>query len=617
MSAQVLEGLPPRISLVYEAERCLHAGEGRSVWRVRRRADGEPFVLKLSLEGTEDLAEEFQLLKRLSAQLPGAVPVPMDCFREDETDYLLRSYLPGRTLAELRRGEGGCSSRRCVEIGRKLCTLLETLHGLEPPIIHRDIKPENVILLPDGGVGLIDFGIARQYKPERDQDTRRLGTRSTAAPEQYGYSQTDCRTDLYGLGMTLVWLLTGEYSQAALEGAAVPPPLRRVLEKAVSFAPENRYQTAAAFSAALVGRPRRRWAALLLAVLLAAGILFGLAAAGAKRTVRFRSLSLERAVRTELNQPEGPVSYKDLERVERLAVVGTTPLSREEDFDYRIACYTGGTYQEDAPWGDAGDLTLLSRMPNLREVYLCRQEISDLTPLEGLPLTTLALCRNQISDLTPLVGMTSLESLYLGGNPISDCGPLSSLTGLRYLNLDGSVSGAAAPESLDFLNGLTLQELSLGLVFPKDRDWSPLAVQPVLEALSLWNPPETALSAAASLGRLRVLRIGDITCPDLRPLSGLDQLEVLSVYSRLERLDGITGMRSLTTLSLCNSAVRDLSLLKGLGNLNYLHMTSLPIEDFSPLADLPALTNVLVDRDQTQAVEAACPSHAFQLEANP
>ena len=616
MTGTPLEGLPARISLAYEAEECLSARDGRSVWRMRRRADGEPFVLKLSLEGTEDLAEEFQLLNRLARQLPGAVPAPVDYFREGGTDYLLRSYLPGETLEQFRRRNGGCGAGRCAEIGRKLCGLLEALHGLDPPIIHRDVKPENVILLPDGGVGLIDFGIARRYKPEQPQDTRRLGTRSTAAPEQYGYAQTDCRTDLYGLGMTLVWLLTGSYDRDGLDRAArVPRGLRRALKKAVSFSPEDRYPDAAAFSAALAGRGRRKWLFLaVLPFLLAA--LWTWSAGGGPRTVSFDSRSLEMAVRAELDRPSGPISYEDLEQIRRLAVVGTVPFSREKGFDYRIACYIGRDYQGDAPWGDASDLSLLARMPNLRELYLCRQEIEDLSPLEGLPLTTLALCENRIADLSPLAGMTELEALYLGGNPAADCGPLSGLTGLRLLNLDGTVSDIAAPESLGFLKGLALRELSLGGVFPRDGDWSPVAAQGALETLCLWEPPKAALEAAASLDRLRVLKIGNITCPDLVPLSGLERLEVLSVYSDLERLDGVEGMKRLTTLSVGKSSVTDLSPLTALERLNWLHLTEVPVEDFTPLAAMPALEHVQVDGAQAEAVEAACPGHGFLLEVN-
>ena len=102
MTGAPLEGLPERLSLAYEAELCLSSREGRSVWRMRRRADGEPFVLKLSLEGTEDLAEEFRLLNRLSRQLPGAVPPPGGYFREEGTDN--PTFDPTR-FEELR---GGC-----------------------------------------------------------------------------------------------------------------------------------------------------------------------------------------------------------------------------------------------------------------------------------------------------------------------------------------------------------------------------------------------------------------------------------------------------------------------------------------------------------------------------
>ena len=466
-------------------------------------------------------------------------------------------------------------------------------------------------------MGLIDFGIARRYKPERDRDTRRLGTRSTAAPEQYGYAQTDRRTDLYGLGMTLIWLLTGDYARDGLDRAPrVPRRLRQTLKKAAAFDPKDRYPDAAALSAALAGRGRRKRllsAALLLA--LAAGFCFWTWGAGG-REVSFDSRSLELAVRAELDRPSGPIARRDLEQIQRLAVVGEVPFPREEAFDYRIACYIGRDYQGDAPWGDLSDLSLLSRMPNLRELYLCRQKIEDLSPLEGLPLTTLALCENRVSDLSPLAGMTGLEALYLGGNPIADCGALSGLAGLRLLNLDGTISGIAAPESLGFLKGLTLRELSLGGVFPRDGDWSPVAAQQALETLSLWDPPEAALEQAASLVRLRVLKIGNITCPDLTPLSGLERLEVLSVFSGLERLDGVEGMKRLLTLSVGKSGVTDLTPLSGLESLSWLHLTEVPVEDYSPLAELPGLEYVQVDGDRLEAVEAACPGHAFRLEAN-
>lgn len=603
------EGLPERISLQYEAESCLAEKKGRSVWRMRRRADGAAFLMKTSPAGAGGLMEEFRALARAAPLLPGAVPVPADCFEEGGRDFLVRSYLPGETLAQYRDRTGTCSAKQCARWGRELCVLLEGLH--RAGVIHRDVKPENIVLLPEGGVGLIDFGTARQYKAGKDRDTRRLGTRSTAAPEQYGYAQTDCRTDVYGLGMTLLWTLTGSYGRELL--SEVPEPLRRTLEKAVAFAPEDRWQDAAAFGAALEGRGRR-WRSLALLAALLAVLCLGLWNVGRPRAVEFTSRSMEAAVRAALERPEGEVTYEDLKAVRRLAIVGNRTFSIGERFEYRTGCYLDKLLQEER--GDIKDLSLLAWMPNLTELYLCRQEIQDASPLEGLPLTTLALCDNYLTDLEPLAGMAGLETLYLGGNPITDAGPLSNLTRLRLLNLEGSWEEIMALDSFDFLPALSLWELSLGRALPKDRNWSPLETQAGLDSLRLCEPPEMALAVANRLANLRKLEVVGYPETDLTALPGLRNLEVLSLFSALESLDGVEAMPNLKTLALGNSGVTDLAPLIGLTQLNWLHLTNVPVEDFSPLAALPALNHVQVNQNQGAAVETACPGHGFVLAFN-
>ena len=631
--------LPDRILSEYDAESCLRAREdGGLALRLRRRADGARFVLKALPAGAEDLESEYQILIRLAPLLPGAVPEAVDCFREGGTDYLLRSFLPGETLVRYRERVEACTEVDCVRLGQKLCALLETLHSQEPPVIHRDIKPGNIILLPDGGVGLIDFGIARQYRAGQDADTRKMGTRATAAPEQYGYAQTDCRTDLYGLGMTLIWLATGRYDREELAGA-VSLRLRRVLERAVSFAPEKRYQSAAAFSAALGGSRKRRrlpWAAAALCTLALAAALALPGSREAAETppspppaeasippsptpepVAFTSRSMEAAVRQALGQPEGAVTREQLSGITRLAVVGENAFGPEQVFDYRIGCYIDNQNQSELPWGDvtAEDLALLAHMPNLEELYLCRQELRDVSALAGLPLTTLALCENEILDLSPLASLTELETLYLGGNPAVDYSPLEGLARLKTLTVEGSVtSGTLTVDSLAFLDGLALRKLGLGLTAVRDGDWGPLTRQLALEELLLWEPGEAAVAAAASLSSLRGLTIGDYLAPDLTALSGLAGLEVLNIHKgSVERLDGIENLTRLITLSVGFNAVTELTPLAGLERLNYLQLEGLDIADFSPLAELPALGYVVVPQAQGPMVEAACPGHAFEL----
>src|SRR5699024_6653849 len=89
----------------------------------------------------------------------------------------------------------------------QICKALWVLHSMAA--VHRDIKPENVILRGSDAV-LIDFDAARLHKPDHETDTQILGTTGFAAPEQYGLSQSDTRTDIYSLGILINVMLTGE-----------------------------------------------------------------------------------------------------------------------------------------------------------------------------------------------------------------------------------------------------------------------------------------------------------------------------------------------------------------------------------------------------------------------
>ena len=183
-------------------------------------------------------------------------------FSEGPRYFMVMEYVDGATLESLlERNNGPFQERRVLGWARQLCDVLEYLHSQNPPIIFRDMKPGNIMLTArTGRIKLIDFGIARFFRPLSAQDTQLLGTPGFAPPEQYGKAQTDARADIYSLAMTLFQLLTNTLSETGFGlkdvrsiNPQISPMVARALEKATSLEPENRYPTVAAFRRALLG----------------------------------------------------------------------------------------------------------------------------------------------------------------------------------------------------------------------------------------------------------------------------------------------------------------------------------------------------------------------------
>lgn len=153
------------------------------------------------------LLTEADILKRLHhPNLPDIV----DIIENEETFLLVMDYIEGRQLESIVQEYGPQNEETVVNWGKQLCDVLSYLHSQNPPIIYRDMKPANVMVQKDGKVVLIDFGTAREFKESQAEDTLCLGTCGYAAPEQYeGQGQSDIRTDIYCLGVTLYYLLTG------------------------------------------------------------------------------------------------------------------------------------------------------------------------------------------------------------------------------------------------------------------------------------------------------------------------------------------------------------------------------------------------------------------------
>ena len=165
------------------------------------------------IKAADAFRQEAVMLARL--QHPN-LPSIFDHFEEHGRWYLVMSFLEGETLEDyLMRALGGKLSVGEVEqIGSILCTVLGYLHNQLPAIIFRDLKPANIMRTPEGHLYLIDFGIARHFKPGQAKDTAYYGSMGYAPPEQFGKAQTTPRSDIYSLGAILFQLLSG-YDPAA------------------------------------------------------------------------------------------------------------------------------------------------------------------------------------------------------------------------------------------------------------------------------------------------------------------------------------------------------------------------------------------------------------------
>lgn len=207
-----------------------------------------PFVRKRINRGS-DLGKAYELLYEVQQQHRRFLYLPRirDCYKTEDALVVVMDWVAGETLAETLQHQPP-SLAFAAPLFEQLCEAVAELHNsFDPPIIHRDITPSNIVL-SGGTPTLIDLGIARSYKENVAYDTHQLGTYGFAAPEQFGFGQSDVRTDVYALGMVLYYCCTGETpdAQARAQGFTVPGvPLEvsHVIEKATALDPNNRYDS--------------------------------------------------------------------------------------------------------------------------------------------------------------------------------------------------------------------------------------------------------------------------------------------------------------------------------------------------------------------------------------
>lgn len=216
----------------FEELTCLSGKPESGVFLVKKKSDGKIYVKKYMDPGSAAACG------RLGGLVNRNIAGICDAAWNDEKGVVIEEFINGNTLAEQMEKDGLFEEERACNIIRDICSGLFAIHNMG--MVHRDIKPENIMISNDGVVKIIDFGITRLVKEGGTQDTVILGTAGYAAPEQFGFMQTDARADIYAVGALLNKLLTGNLPAQGLYSA---DPLCSVIKRCIEIDARNRFQT--------------------------------------------------------------------------------------------------------------------------------------------------------------------------------------------------------------------------------------------------------------------------------------------------------------------------------------------------------------------------------------
>ncbi|MCH5255546.1 MAG: protein kinase [Lachnospiraceae bacterium] len=541
--------LPEELLDRYHIMECLNSVDGCDTLLVRRKDTGKKVVAKCYAKDSTlyNVTEP----KQLSSIENDAIPHFEGEYSNEEVRCVLREYIEGSSLYEYVKGHK-LTEEEIADIAIKLAEAMQALHQMEPPVIHRDIKPQNIIIREDGSLVLIDLGISRIYKEkENDEDTFFGGTHFFAAPEQYGFMQTDVRSDIYSYGVVLSWMLTGN----ARPIKAPSSKLEKIAAKCCEFSPDKRYKNDTILKAQLHKavsesgkeqkknhRTMRIAVALLLAVVLAGGI--GYMVSGnfdaKSRRVKLKDPMIEQAVRVMLDKPSGKITVSDLESVTELYISDTRiAKTMEECYEY--------FNDWDGEYGDISDLSDLEKMPNLSKVCIIANRIEDLSALQNLTeLQDAEFSRNSIKDISGLANKSKLDHVGLGDNEIISIEALATCRELRSVNLRAAGSFDGKPiESIDGTNLLDIAcdsdayqylddkyILTLKLGAPGQKDLECIRNMYYVKELYIYYSEITDISAVTGREDITYLNMTACKVDDVSPVFTLPNLEKLVISNR-------------------------------------------------------------------------------------
>jgi serine/threonine protein kinase len=628
--------LPQELANQYDVKACLKETQNKQVYLLSAKTDLKKYILKInSNQCKEKLEDEYRL--HISLKHIGLVPATL-FLKEENESYFIREYVEGITLTELVETsmEGNLSEAKLINLSLQICDILNYLHSQKPPIIHRDIKPDNIIVTKEGNCKLIDFGISRCYNRQQDRDTVVMGTECTAPPEQYGYQQTDARSDIYSIGILMLYMATGSMDIREMDCLFISPEIKKWIKKCTRFSPEERYHSIRQLKSRIVKyqlRTTKRFIVVSLIVLSLLSLLGiwkalwmdSMAPMNDLKTLEanennsysklenstysFTSPLIEAAARQFLHKSATDrITYEDLNQITELLICGEQIYQNwNEHFVYgKLQYMKKSEYITSNLYNNRGSITSLediSHMQNLRTLALYHQKISDLSPLMNMSkLTSLGLGSNEISDISAISHLKDLQLLDLSGNQImnSDLMELSQLPYLQELDL-----GDTNVTAFDILKNMEIKRLYL--FGNKLSDCEGLEELQELEKLIVSGVgvgiTEAGVSNISKLTNLTELRIMGSQTFDLSLLTKLTKLTYLDLCAcKTESLDALKGL-NLQTLYFDLTMVKDISALTYFPELHTIGIRDIPCTDYTPLQQLSNLQFISCNLNQAQEIK--------------
>lgn len=215
----------------YQKLTILGSEEKKSTYLAKDAVSGRIVVKKYMQRENADI---YEMLQEMGS--PHLIKI-YHVERSEDIALVIMEYVSGKTMQELQQEISVVSETETIYYVEQLLKALIAIH--RKGIIHRDINPKNVLISTDGIVKLLDFDIGRQYKEQQGSDTTILGTVGYAAPEQFGFTQSDKRTDIYAVGVLINVMLTGCLPKDKMYTNG---SLGYIIRTCTQIDPEKRYQ---------------------------------------------------------------------------------------------------------------------------------------------------------------------------------------------------------------------------------------------------------------------------------------------------------------------------------------------------------------------------------------